>query len=290
VDLALDLLAMDLTNDPDPVRYDGTPPRLERESVLLASLFDITGLMVRTVFADTGDDDAVFYYINDHLGTPQIIIDETGNIVWKGDYQPFGSVNAAVSDLGNNFRFAGQYYDQETGLHYNYHRYYDPSIGRYLTPDPIGLAGGINLYAYVFGNPINLIDPLGLEFSDIFPGIRMAIIEGAKGGIYAVGEAAKATYDIAVHGHPLAQTALGVAFVSETAPLLGATAISAFPAATTVAYNVAPHSEPIVDFTYGFFIETGPPKGWGYLSSGVLTLYDAIKKMVSDQKSSPCEK
>ena len=57
---------------------------------------------------------------------------------------------------------AGQYYDQETGLHYNYHRYYDPKSGRYLTPDPIGLAGGINLYAYAYNNPVNLIDPFGL--------------------------------------------------------------------------------------------------------------------------------
>jgi RHS repeat-associated protein len=61
-------------------------------------------------------------------------------------------------------RFAGQYYDQETGLHYNYHRYYDPSLGRYLRADPIGLAGGVNLYAYVLNNPVNWIDPFGLWF------------------------------------------------------------------------------------------------------------------------------
>jgi RHS repeat-associated protein len=71
--------------------------------------------------------------------------------------------------------YAGQYYDQETGLHYNYHRYYDPKIGRYLTPDPIGLLGGINLYTYVLNNPINAIDPWGLD-SLRFDGKKLTVI------------------------------------------------------------------------------------------------------------------
>jgi RHS repeat-associated protein len=60
--------------------------------------------------------------------------------------------------------FPGQYYDPETGLHYNYFRYYNPQTGRYVTPDPIGLEGGINLFSYVAGNPVNFLDPLGLSF------------------------------------------------------------------------------------------------------------------------------
>ena len=106
----------------------------------------------------------MFFFLNDRLGTPQMLTDASNTVVWEGLYKPFGEADVNPnSSVVNNFRFPGQYYDQETGLHYNYHRYYDPSTGRYLRPDPIGLTGGINLYVYANNNPINQFDAVGLN-------------------------------------------------------------------------------------------------------------------------------
>jgi len=105
----------------------------------------------------------IYFYHNDRLGTPQQLTSVSGAVVWKAVYNVFGEAYVdPASTVTNNFRFPGQYYDEETGLHYNHHRYYDPSIGRYLTPDPVGLDGGINPFVYVENNPIRWIDPLGL--------------------------------------------------------------------------------------------------------------------------------
>jgi len=106
--------------------------------------------------------EGVYYYHNDHLGTPQVLTDDSGTVAWKAVYTPFGEAVASIESVENPFRFPGQYYDQETGLHYNYFRYYNPQTGRYITPDPIGLEGGINLWPYTANNPVNWIDPSGL--------------------------------------------------------------------------------------------------------------------------------
>jgi RHS repeat-associated protein len=86
-----------------------------------------------------------FYYVHtDHLGTPIALTDDAGTVRWKASYTPFGKATVEVNTVENNIRFPGQYFDAETGLHYNYFRDYDPEIGRYIQSDPIGLAGGIN--------------------------------------------------------------------------------------------------------------------------------------------------
>ena len=89
--------------------------------------------------------------------------DASGTVVWAADYKPFGEATITVSTITNNLRFPGQYFDAETGLHYNYFRDYDPAIGRYIEWDPIGLRGGINPYRYTGNNPVNFIDTTGLE-------------------------------------------------------------------------------------------------------------------------------
>jgi RHS repeat-associated protein len=104
-----------------------------------------------------------YYYHNDHLGTPMFMTDESQNIVWEGEFLPFGEAYSVTGSITNNFRFPGQYYDEETGLHYNYFRDYKPEIGRYIEADPIGIDRGRNhLYVYVKNSPLNRIDPLGL--------------------------------------------------------------------------------------------------------------------------------
>ena len=111
----------------------------------------------------------IYYVHSDHLGTPHALSDEAGIKVWSAVYDPFGKATVDEDPDGNgtavtfNLRFPGQYFDAETGLHYNYFRYYDPTTGRYLTSDPIGLISDLNTYAYVANNPVLWIDPFGLR-------------------------------------------------------------------------------------------------------------------------------
>jgi RHS repeat-associated protein len=114
------------------------------------------------LFMKVGDE--YYYYQNDHLGTPQKLIAGNGEVVWSAKYDSFGEAEIdPVSTVENNLRFPGQYEDGETGLHYNCFRYYNPEIGRYMTADPIGQAGGINLFVYVHNNPIKKTDRLGTD-------------------------------------------------------------------------------------------------------------------------------
>ncbi|MBI0067493.1 MULTISPECIES: RHS repeat-associated core domain-containing protein [unclassified Snodgrassella] len=112
----------------------------------------------------TGNQEQHIYYFHTDLnGLPEELTDEAGEIVWECSYQLWGKPiqESAHREIQQNLRYQGQYLDRETGLHYNTFRYYDPDIGRFTQPDPIGLAGGYNLYQYA-PNAFMWIDPYGL--------------------------------------------------------------------------------------------------------------------------------
>ena len=122
---------------------------------------------------------AMHYYVEtDHLGTPRAVVQPSTNaIVWRwdinnkafGEHTPVQDPDGDGTQYVLNLRFPGQYYDNETGLHYNYFRDYEPGTGRYVQSDPIGLAGGIGSYSYVDANPMGLVDPLGLAPAPAIP-------------------------------------------------------------------------------------------------------------------------
>ncbi|WP_269765456.1 RHS repeat-associated core domain-containing protein [Burkholderia ubonensis] len=111
-----------------------------------------------------------FYYHCDQIGTPLLMTDELGDVVWEASYKAWGEAREVIARASkaagitprNLLRFQGQQVDEETGLAYNRNRYYDPYSGRFVSKDPIGLAGGINVYQYA-PNPTGWVDPLGLS-------------------------------------------------------------------------------------------------------------------------------
>nr|WP_268796877.1 RHS repeat-associated core domain-containing protein [Pseudomonas sp. BSw22131] len=108
-----------------------------------------------------GEDQKLYYFHTDQIGTPLEMTDADGEIVWQATYKGWGSIETlALNEVEQNLRFQGQYFDDETGLHYNTFRYYDPEVGRFITQDPIGLLGGDNLYQYA-PNPQSWLDPVG---------------------------------------------------------------------------------------------------------------------------------
>ncbi|SKC90559.1 RHS repeat-associated core domain-containing protein [Burkholderia sp. CF099] len=145
-------------------------PLARLDETLEQAAYLATGTDGRVVEHPARTKHATYVYQNDHPGTPQELVDASGKVVWLGRYRAWGALrgakraNGQAAGAGNWIRAQGQYPDEELGPHYNRYRYYDPHSGRFISKDPIGLAGGLNEYNYG-NNPIR-IDPLGLAGVD----------------------------------------------------------------------------------------------------------------------------
>ena len=135
----------------------GLPPATQR-GALAQVLADLRTLLREWL----GQRPRIVWLHPNHLGAPEAATSATGDLVWRASYDAFGA--ATVNSFGFQLalRLPGQYADDDTGLHYNRQRYYDPARGEYLSPDPLGTPDGPNPYAYAAFNPLRFIDPDGL--------------------------------------------------------------------------------------------------------------------------------
>ena len=141
--------------------YHGLDAAQERQGSTLNPI--LTGLGIDERYA-RNDKNGRTYYLTDHLGSTRALLDANGNVVNKYDYDPYGNVQQTASGFSNPYQYTGREKDANGLMHYRA-RYYHPGMGRFIAEDPIGLAGGLNTYGYVGGNPIASSDPLGL-FAD----------------------------------------------------------------------------------------------------------------------------
>jgi RHS repeat-associated protein len=106
------------------------------------------------------------YYEQDGIGSSTSLSNSAGALANTYSYDSFGKLTASTGTLTNPFRYTAREFDSETGIYFYRARYFDPGTGRFITEDPIGLGGGTNFYEYARNNPVLLIDPLGLKWTN----------------------------------------------------------------------------------------------------------------------------
>ncbi len=141
------------------ITFDGANPVLEKQGTTVTGA-NLTGLGIDSYLART-DGTTETYPLTDHLGNVIALTDTTGNIGTTYVYEPYGATTQTGAPSTNPHQYTGRESDG-TGLYYYRARYYDPQLMRFISEDPIGLAGGVNAYGYVGGNPVSYRDPLGL--------------------------------------------------------------------------------------------------------------------------------
>jgi RHS repeat-associated protein len=140
----------------------------DSEGRRIAEYNEATGALIREYVWSGWEPVAVIeggtiYYVRaDHIGRPVFATNASGAKVWTATYTPFGGVHTSTGNLPEN-RFPGQWFQTESGLHQNWKRDYDPTTGRYLQADPLGLVDGASVYGYALQSPLMLTDPQGLR-------------------------------------------------------------------------------------------------------------------------------
>jgi len=164
------------TGTPSTVHYS-----YDRDGHLIAETNAATGTTLREYIwledlpVAVIDGAGLYHVITDHLYRPVALFDAFGVEVWSAVWEPFGALYSVNGSPDLDARFPGQWYQLETGLHYNWHRHYDPTLGRYTQPDPIGLEAGANRFNYALVNPIMRIDPDGRQVAVPMPGPSVPI-------------------------------------------------------------------------------------------------------------------
>jgi len=169
-----------------------------------------TGAVVRKrYFPDgfasiNGSQTGLHYYVRDHLGSVTDVLDANGSVLASYDNSPYGVRTLLSGNDISEVGFTGHFHHEPSGLVIAPYRFYDPKRGRWLSRDPIGIAGGINLYAYVNNNPINYVDPLGLQSADTsFVDDELARRAAVRQGVADLGRGIQTGFDAVAGLNPV---------------------------------------------------------------------------------------
>ncbi len=189
------------------------------------------------LFAIVDEHGHIYFVHSDHLGAPRLLTSESGEVVWSAKRTPFGKTEVTFAAVDFPIRLPGQYYDKETGLHYNQQRYYDPDTGQYLRPDPLGVAGGYHLYSYTNHNPTTYVDPEG---EVLFLAAIPWVITGVSAALTAW--EVYDTVDGLASGR-VTKEDLAAGYAQDKAISIGLKAVPGVGAAASIAYGAAKRSK-----------------------------------------------
>jgi RHS repeat-associated protein len=163
---------------------------LTQSGDVIHSVFDLDGNRIAEYYYDAGTGSStlirgqVFFVRTDHIGRPVFATNDLGVKVWETSYLPFGGVHSSTG--GIDLRFPGQWFQSESGLHQNWMRDYDPTTGRYIQADPLGLVDGASVYGYALQNPGRFIDFWGSKLRGEMRRINFGIVAEVIGKKLAI--------------------------------------------------------------------------------------------------------